>query len=184
MSSHRANEKKRHALSRVYRLLEPGPVVLLTTSGPERPNVMTLSWHTMLDFEPPLIGCVISPANYSHGLLTAARSCVINIPTDRLAHQVVACGNTSGRRIDKFSAFGLTARPSSIVDPPSIAECYASIECRLVDARSARRYEFFVLEALAAWVEPSAAPARTLHHRGNGRFMVGGREIRLPSRKK
>jgi flavin reductase (DIM6/NTAB) family NADH-FMN oxidoreductase RutF len=38
-----------------------------------RPNVMTMSWQTMVEFEPPLIGCVISDRNHSHGILTATR---------------------------------------------------------------------------------------------------------------
>ena len=53
-------QKKQLPLSEVYGLLEPGPVVMVTTAGRGRPNIMTLSWHTMLDFEPPLVGCVIS----------------------------------------------------------------------------------------------------------------------------
>jgi flavin reductase (DIM6/NTAB) family NADH-FMN oxidoreductase RutF len=45
--------KKSYPLSRVYVLLEPGPVVLVTTAQKGRANVMTLSWLTMMDFEPP-----------------------------------------------------------------------------------------------------------------------------------
>ena len=56
--------KRALPLSRVYRVLEPGPVVLLTTARKGRPNVMTLSWHTMMEFTPPLVGCV-DPANRS-----------------------------------------------------------------------------------------------------------------------
>lgn len=41
------------ALSHVYRLLEPGPVILLTTDHLGRANVMAMSWHTMIDFDPP-----------------------------------------------------------------------------------------------------------------------------------
>jgi flavin reductase (DIM6/NTAB) family NADH-FMN oxidoreductase RutF len=44
-------------LARVYRLLEPGPVVLLTTAHKGRANAMAMSWHTMMEFEPPLVGC-------------------------------------------------------------------------------------------------------------------------------
>ena len=47
-------------LSKVYSLLEPGPVVMLTTAQKGKRNVMTMSWHTMLDFEPPLVACVVS----------------------------------------------------------------------------------------------------------------------------
>ena len=45
--------------SKVYQLLEPGPVVLLTTADKGRANVMTMSWHMMVEFEPPLVACVV-----------------------------------------------------------------------------------------------------------------------------
>ena len=51
-------------LSKVYGLLEPGPVVLLTTIHKGRVNVMTMSWHTMMEFEPPLVGCVVSGRDF------------------------------------------------------------------------------------------------------------------------
>src|SRR5450830_1405662 len=99
--------KKSFPLSKVYRLLEPGPVVLVTTAEKGRANIMTMSWHTMLEFEPPLVGCVISNRNHSFGLLTASNECVINIPTVDIAEKVADCGNTSGADIDKFETFGL-----------------------------------------------------------------------------
>jgi flavin reductase (DIM6/NTAB) family NADH-FMN oxidoreductase RutF len=176
--------KRKLPLSRVYRLLEPGPVVLLTTARAGRPNVMTMSWHTMMDFEPPLVGCVVSDRNHSFAALKATRQCVINIPTVDQAVQVVGCGNVSGRSVDKFARFGLSATPAAHVDAPRIAQCYASLECRVVDAAMARKYNFFVLEVLGAWVDPSRTEPRTMHHRGMGQFMVAGRHIRLPSRAK
>ncbi len=33
------------SLSKIYQLLEPGPVVLLTTAHRGRANVMAMSWH-------------------------------------------------------------------------------------------------------------------------------------------
>ena len=97
-------KKRSLPLSRVYGLLEPGPVLLLSTAHRGRANVMAMSWHNMLEFEPPLVGCVVSDRNHSHGLLKASRECVLNIPTRALARQVVACGNTSGAKADKFAA--------------------------------------------------------------------------------
>ena len=52
--------KRSYPLSKVHRLLEPGPVVLVTTSHRGRADIMAMSWHTMMEFEPPLVGCVIS----------------------------------------------------------------------------------------------------------------------------
>ena len=176
--------KKSFPLSRVYTLLEPGPVVLVTTALKGRANVMTLSWHTMMEFEPPLVGCVMSNRNFSHGMLRASRECVINIPTVNLAAKVTGCGNTSGRRVDKFQAFGLTSVPASRVGAPLIAECYANLECRVVDTKLVARYNFFVLEVLKAWIDPARKHPRTIHHMGRGAFMVAGRTIKLPSRMK
>lgn len=176
--------KRAFPLSKVYRLLEPGPVLLLTTAQHGRANVMTMSWHTMMEFEPPLVGCVVSGRDYSFTALKATRECVLNIPTVELAAQVVACGNSSGRRLDKFAAFGLTPVAASRVGAPAIAECYASLECRVADTRLVKRHNFFVLEVERAWVDPACREPRTLHHRGRGAFMVAGETIRLRSKMK
>jgi flavin reductase (DIM6/NTAB) family NADH-FMN oxidoreductase RutF len=175
--------KRKFPLSRVYRLLESGPVVLVTTARKGRANVMPMSWHTMMEFEPPLVGCIVSDRNHSFGTLKATRECVINIPTVELATKVVGCGNTTGRRVDKFERFGLTPGRASRVGAPLIDECYASLECRVVDTRFATKYGFFVLEVLAAWVDPSRKDPRTIHHRGRGVFMIAGRTMKLPSKK-
>jgi flavin reductase (DIM6/NTAB) family NADH-FMN oxidoreductase RutF len=171
-------------LSEVYRLLEPGPVVLLTTAGKRRANVMTQSWHTMIEFEPPMVACVVSNRNFTFNTLKATKECVINIPTMELAEQVVACGNSSGRQIDKFQTYGLTPVAASRVRAPLIAECHANLECRVVDTREVNRYCLFILEVLKAWIDPARKRPRTLHHTGRGAFMVAGKTIKLRSRMK
>lgn len=170
------------ALSKVYTLLEPGPVVLLTTARKGVSNVMTMSWHTMMDFEPPLVGCIVSSRNHSFAALKATRECAINIPAREMARAVVGIGNCSGRDVDKFAAFGLTAARASRVAAPLIDECHASLECRVIDTRFVPKYDFFVLEVLGAWIDPSRRAVRTMHHRGYGTFTVDGETIRLPSR--
>jgi flavin reductase (DIM6/NTAB) family NADH-FMN oxidoreductase RutF len=170
-------------LSKVYRLLEPGPVVLLTTARRGRANVMTMSWHMMVEFEPPLVACVVSEANFSFQALRATRECVIAIPARPLARKVVQVGNASGRDVDKFATFGLTPLPSTRVAPPLVAECFANLECRVIETRLVPRFNLFLLEVVQAWVDPKQKRPRTLHHHGYGTFVVDGRTIRLPSRK-
>lgn len=176
--------RKSLPLSQVYRLLEPGPVVLVTTARKGRPNVMTMSWHTMMEFEPPLVGCVLSGRNFTFEGLRATRECVINIPTVELAAKVVGCGNCSGREIDKFKKFGLTPVVASEVKAPLIAECYANLECRVADTKLVSQYNFFILEVVKAWIDRSWKQPRTLHHMGRGVFAVDGKIIRLPSKMK
>lgn len=169
-------------LSEVYQLLEPGPVVMLTTTHKGRANVMTMSWHMMVEFEPPLVACVVSGNDYSFAALRATKQCVIAIPARKLAAKVVKVGNTSGRDTDKFEAFGLTPLPSSRVAPPLIAECFANLECKVVDTRLVGAYNLFILEVVAAWTDPAQKNPKTIHHRGYGTFAVDGPVITLKSK--
>jgi flavin reductase (DIM6/NTAB) family NADH-FMN oxidoreductase RutF len=169
-------------LSKVYQLLEPGPVVLLTTARKSRANVMTMSWHMMIEFEPPLVACVVSSANYSFAALHATGECVIALPTRKLAPKVVKVGNSSGRDLDKFTAFGLTPLPAESVTPPLIAECFANLECKVSDRRLVNRYNLFILDVLKAWVDPAQKNPKTIHHQGYGRFAVDGPVINLKSK--
>jgi flavin reductase (DIM6/NTAB) family NADH-FMN oxidoreductase RutF len=173
---------KELSLSKVYQLIEPGPVVLLTTTYKGRANVMTMSWHMMVEFEPPLIACIVSSADYSFAALRATRECVIAIPALELAPKVVKVGNCSGRDVEKFAKFGLTPAPAERVAPPLVAECFANLECKVADTRLVNKYNLFVLEVLKAWTDPAQKNPKTIHHQGYGRFAVDGEMIKLKSR--
>jgi flavin reductase (DIM6/NTAB) family NADH-FMN oxidoreductase RutF len=168
-------------LAKVYQLLEPGPVVLLTTAHKGRANVMTMTWHMMVDFEPPMVACVVSSANHSFAALRATGECVIAVPARRLAPKVVKVGNSSGREIDKFEAFGLTRAPAERVAPPLIAECFANLECKVADTTLVGKYNIFILVVVKAWIDPKQKNPKTIHHQGYGRFIVDGEQIKLKS---
>jgi flavin reductase (DIM6/NTAB) family NADH-FMN oxidoreductase RutF len=155
---------------------------MLTTSHRGRADIMTMSWHMMVDFEPPLIACVVSEADYSFAALRATGECVIAIPAVGLAPKVVKVGNSSGRDIDKFAAFGLTPLPAKEVRAPLVAECFANIECRVTDTRLVNRYNLFILEGVKAWIDLKQRSPKTIHHHGYGTFVVDGETIKLKSK--
>ncbi|MCI2262793.1 MULTISPECIES: flavin reductase family protein [Xanthomonas] len=161
----------------VRRFLEPGPVVLVSSAWKQQRDVMTLGWHMVLEFSPSLLACCISSANHSFALIRRSKQCVINLPTADLVDTVVGIGNTSGADLDKFAHFGLTAVPATHVAAPLIAECYASFECRLHDGSQIGKHGLFVWEVVKAHVAASPKRPRTLHYRGDGRFMLSGPEI-------
>jgi flavin reductase (DIM6/NTAB) family NADH-FMN oxidoreductase RutF len=169
-------------LAKVYQVIEPGPVVLLATAEGGRTNVMTMSWHMMVDFEPPLIACIVSEGDYSIAALCATRECVIAIPAIELAEKMVAIGNTSGRDIDKFETFELTKIKAKKVGVPLIAECFVNLECKVRDTTLVDKYGLFILEVVKAWQNPKRRCARTMHHHGYGTFVVDGEWIKLKSR--
>lgn len=169
-------------LSKVYQFLEPGPVVLLTTAHKGRANVMTMSWHMMVDFDPPLIACIVSNRDHSFTGLRATKECVIALPSIEIAEKVAAIGNCSGRDTDKFYAFHLTPSEAKHVGAPLIAECFVNIECKVVNTSLVNKYCLFVLEGLKGWIDPMQKEQKTLHHKGFGKFIVDGETIELKSR--
>jgi flavin reductase (DIM6/NTAB) family NADH-FMN oxidoreductase RutF len=176
--------KKKLPLGKVYQLIEPGPVVMITTTDKTRNNIMTLSWKTMIDFEPPILAIVMSNQNYSFDVLKKTKECVINIPTIDLLKQTVGVGNCTGATTDKFKKFHLTPVPASHVHPPLIDECYANLECKIIDTTLSQKYEIFVLEVVAAWIWNSKKRPLTFHHHGNGMFIRDGKVIKMRSGKK
>lgn len=161
-------------LARVFTLIEPGPVVLVTTRDGPAINVMTISWTMVLDFSPRL-AITTGPWNHSFAALSRTRECVIAIPTVDMLDVVVGIGTCSGADTDKFARFGLTARPGTIVKAPLIAQCLANIECRVADIVD--RHAIVVLEAVAACWNPARKEKRTLHAVGDGTFIVDGRRL-------
>jgi flavin reductase (DIM6/NTAB) family NADH-FMN oxidoreductase RutF len=170
---------KAYPLDKVFELVEPGPVVLVSTAHKGRANLMTLSWHLPMEFTPPRIGCVLGPWDYSHAALRATKQCVIAIPGVDLAERVVEIGNCSGAEVDKFEAFKLTPVTASKVQAPLVAECLANLECRLVDTTLAKKYGFLVLQVVQAWINPARKERRTFHAHGDGTFSVDGRTLNL-----
>lgn len=175
----KAFAKKDFPVSNVRRFLEPGPIVLVSSTWQGKSNIMTMGWHTVMEFQPALIGCIIAGSNHSFRMIKASKQCVINVPTHDIAKQVVGIGNCSGSDVDKFDKFDLTPVAATKVEAPLIKECYANFECRLADDSLVSKYNFFIFEVVKAHAAVSPKTPRTIHYRGDGAFMVSGKEISL-----
>jgi len=170
-------EKTDFPVANVRRYLEPGPVVLVSSAWRGETDIMTMGWHTVMEFVPSLVGCIIAAGNHSFELVRRSGECVINLPTTALTDVVVGIGNCSGAEVDKFAKFGLTAVPGQKVKAPLVAECHANFECKLKDDALVERYNFFIFEVVKAHVAPRPKHPQTLHYTGDGVFMVSGKIV-------
>jgi flavin reductase (DIM6/NTAB) family NADH-FMN oxidoreductase RutF len=173
----RSPRKSDFPVSEVRRYLEPGPIVLVSSRWKDETNIMTMGWHTVMEFTPSLIGCVIAGGNHSFELIRKSRECVINLPTTALTDTVVKIGNSSGAEIDKFQQFRLTPGNADEVEAPLIRECHANFECRLHDDALVDKYNFFIFEVVQAHVAVSPKHPETIHYTGDGVFVVAGKVI-------
>jgi len=161
-------------LQKAFTLLESGPVVMVTTANGGKQNILTLSWTMVMDFT-PRFAFLTGPWNYSYKALKKTGECVIAIPAVDLAKKAVQTGTCSGAKTDKFEKFKLTPLKASKVSAPLIKECYANIECSVVD--HIKKHDIFVLDGLAAWIDDKRAEKRCFHAVGDGRFIADGKII-------
>src|SRR3954447_17623818 len=166
--------KKDFPVSEIRRFLEPGPIVLVSSAWEGRTNIMTMGWHMVMGFQPSLIGCYIWDANHSFEMIRKSKECVINIPAIDLAETAVAIGNCSGRDVDKFAEFELTAKAAEKVVAPLIDECHANFECKLYDGSLAGKHSLFIFEVVKAHARTFPKYPETFHYRGDGLFMISG----------
>lgn len=161
-------------LGKAFTLIEPGPVVLVTTRDGRRANVMTITWTMVLDFSASF-AMATGPWNHSYAALRDTRECVVAIPAADMIDTVIGIGTCSGADTDKFAKFGLTAVEARHVRAPLVGECLANIECRVVDFVD--RHGIVVLDGIAAHVDSARKERRLLHAVGDGTFTVDGETI-------
>lgn len=172
-------------LNRCFRLLNHGPVTLVSAAHGGRANAMACAWAMPLDFSPPKFGVVVASDTFTRGLIEASGALVLNVPCAAQVDLVQALGSTSGRDFDKQARYGYTTAPGSRVSAPLIEGCVAWLECVVLpEAHVQAAYDLFVVEAVAAWADDAAFrngrwdfardDLRTLHHVAGGNYFVTG----------
>jgi flavin reductase (DIM6/NTAB) family NADH-FMN oxidoreductase RutF len=161
-------------LTRAFTLLEPGPVVLVTTHDGRKNNIMTISWTMVMGFT-PRFALTTGAWNHSWAALCKTKECVIAIPTIDLLDTVVGIGTCSGSDTDKFAKFKLTPISGKTVGAPLIKECLANIECVVIDI--VKKHDIVVLEGVAAYLNTTRPEKRTLHAVGDGTFLTDGEKF-------
>jgi len=178
--------------SKAYRLIEPGPVLMVTTGSlaDSTHNVMTIGFHMVIQHEsPPLIGISLGQWDASFAALKRQRECVLAIPSVEMASVVVDVGNCSADddETSKWERFGLDALPAGKVKAPLVGgpHIIANIECVVEDTKMVSKYSMWVLKPVKAWINPNKAPGeggKMFHHRGDGTFVVDGDVLDLQDR--
>jgi len=63
---------------------------------------------------------------------------------------------------------------------PLVGECFANLECKVIDARLVKDYNLFILRPLKAWIHPKNP--KTIHRHAYCKLVVHGRTILLKSK--
>lgn len=169
-----------------FRLVNHGPVVLISTGDGRRANVAPIAWNVPVSDDPPLFAIAVERDNFTHALIRKTGAFTVNVPHAGQLRAVQFCGRNSGRQGDKFRAGGLTPEKGLRIKAPRVRGCVAFFECRVEKTVRAGGQSVFIGRVLSAYVRRGFFPkmvlsprARTFHHMGRGVFALTGRRVKV-----
>jgi flavin reductase (DIM6/NTAB) family NADH-FMN oxidoreductase RutF len=182
---------ERRPVTAAARILQGGPVALVTTYDRGKTNVLPVAWHTPLSARPPLVGIALARERYSVELLNHAEQFALNFPGRALLHHVQYLGAYSGTQLDKLEATQFETFHAAHLDAPLLAGCVAWVECEVQQVIPIGDHLLYVGLVVAVHVDPAAfgerwlldtPDARPLHFLGERFYSTldGVLEARLP----
>lgn len=169
-------------LSRATRLLQSGPIALVTARQRNKANVMVAAWVTNISNDPPMVALAVYPGRFTHDLIEKSGQFALNIPPRPLAERVKKIAETSGEDSDKFVANKLTLYEGKQVNAPLIVECVGHLECGVTEVLRAGNHTLFLAEIVAASADELAfdgerwtladESVKPLHHLGGSTYAL------------
>lgn len=136
--------RRRCDIADARRLLNPGPVGLVTSSWRGETNVAPVAWMTPLSMEPPIVGIVLRGDRHTADMVRHSEQFAINIPGPDLLKPVAFSGSLSGAEFpNKLEAANLESFPGLWGESPLIDGCLAWIECGVEFAQRYGDHELF-----------------------------------------
>jgi flavin reductase (DIM6/NTAB) family NADH-FMN oxidoreductase RutF len=156
-----------------HELLYPRQTVLVVTASSEKSNLAAVEWLMPVSEKPPTIALSLANTSLTLDLICTSMEFVVAIPTEKLREQVLLCGTTSGKFIDKFEETRLTQVKAKKVSAPLILEAAANIECKVLSYTSAGDHSIVVGEVVEAHqIKEDKAAEPLLFNRG-GKKLFG-----------
>lgn len=147
---------------------------LITTEGPQGPNVMAAEWTFNVSYDPFLILVLIDPENRTHDMILESKEFGVNLVADDQVTAMAFAGHYSKADTDKLSSEAFRTFPAKKIKAPMIQGSVLAAECRLVDHYTMGDHTAFLGEVLEFTVDPGRNPV-VLHH---GSRTLGERVVR------
>ena len=128
-------------------LVFPTPVWVVGTYDKQgRPDAMTAAWGAICCSKPPCVTISVQKIRYTYGNLMERKAFTVNVPSETYSKEADYFGIASGKKIDKFSATGLTPVKSDLVDAPYVKEFPLVLECILIHTHEIGLHTQFIGE--------------------------------------
>ena len=144
------------------RILNPGPVSIVTASWRGSANAAPVAWTVPLSMSPPMVGVVLHPGRHTADMIRFSEEFALNIPGPELLRETAFFGSSSGADENKVDASKLGIFNAQRVDAPLLDGSLAWIECGLRDVIPTGDHILFVGEVVAVQALEEAYAERWL----------------------
>lgn len=133
-------------------LLGPVPSALIACGSEKEQNIITLAWVGVVNSSPPMISAAIRSNRHSYGIIKDSGEFTVNVPAAEQVEIADLCGTLSGRDVDKFARFNLTAVKGLLSCAPMINECPISMECKLEQTVELGSHTVFIGRVISTYL--------------------------------
>jgi flavin reductase (DIM6/NTAB) family NADH-FMN oxidoreductase RutF len=183
------NQRVPVELSKSYKLLNHGPVSIVTSAHGGKKNIMAAAWSMPVDFSPAKIAVVMDSKTLTRELVEASGEFGLQFPMRKIAQQTLDVGATSGRDCDKFSKFGLETFSAEKIAAPMLKDCIGWLECRVIK-QGGDKFDVIIAEVIAAyadaeqfidgrWQFSNDPQKRSIHYMAGGEFYMTGESFKV-----
>jgi flavin reductase (DIM6/NTAB) family NADH-FMN oxidoreductase RutF len=170
-----------------YRLISPGPLVLISSLFNKRAGLTPIAWNMPISDDPPVLAFEIWEKHFIYKAILQTGDFVVNIPSSDMAGVVRKLGSVSGEKIDKFTEYGLEEEAAKKTKSPRLKSAIGVIECKLRrDKVLLKKYNIVLGDVVYAEAEknvftdrwhPERPGPKILNHLGGKIFSVPGKRI-------
>lgn len=131
-------------------------------------NIITLSWHMPVSFEPMIYAIAIGKTRYSAKLIGQSKVFCINFVPFSMEKVAALCGRNSGENVDKFEDYNILKEESKSIDCPRLKEAIGYMECEVINEVEAGDHIIFFGKVLHSELKDE---------RASRLFQVGGTDF-------
>jgi len=138
---------------------------MITSRGPNGPNIMTAEWVMQISYQPMLIGVFIHEESQTIKNIEKTKEFGINVASQEQTTEVNITGGYSGTEIDKLKIKNIfkIIKPRKI-KTPLIAGCTINAECKLVKKEKLGDHVMLVGKVVDIRYDDSKSPL--IYHKG------------------
>lgn len=153
-------------------------VGLITSDGPNGPDIMAAEWTYLISYLPGLIAVLVGPGKASHENIRTTEEFGVSIASSGQNIISNVAGSSSGRNVDKVSLLkemGYGFYPARRIRAPMVAGAAMNAECRLAGSHDPGDHTLFVGEI----IECTVSKEEPLLYR-RGRYWRVGEPLQKP----